>query len=98
MKPGEVTLLARVCRTIDTLERIDATLADEDLVTEGSTGQPRAHPLLQQKVAQEMALSRLIAGMDLPWPGEAEGRTRDPAALHAARERWRRARHRGEVS
>ena len=42
LSPAELAVLARCCRTMDVLARIDAELIDSDLVVEGSVGQLRA--------------------------------------------------------
>jgi hypothetical protein len=81
LSQGEVTLLARCCRTLDTLARIDRELAGGELVVPGSTGQPRANPLLDAKIAQERVLELLVRGLALPLPGEREGQRRTPSQV-----------------
>jgi hypothetical protein len=97
LAPGEVALLARACRISDTLARIDSQLGREGLLVVGSTGQPRAHPLLASQADLSRSLAALIQGMCLPAPWEAEGARRSPAQRAAVMERWRRNR-RGPVA
>ena len=89
LAPAEMLLLSRACRTADVLTAIDAALADDGVVVEGSMGQPRAHPLLMAKAQQEQTLDVLIRGMALPFPDEDTGRRRTPSAAAAAQARWR---------
>ena len=96
LSPAELAVLARCCRTVDVLARIDAQLMDSDLVVEGSVGQLRAHPLLVVKADQERVLDALLRGLALPMPGEDVGRRRSPAAAANAQRRWQE--HRGSVA
>lgn len=96
LSPAEVALLARACRTLDVLARIDRELSAGGLTVSGSTGQPRANPLLSAQAEQARTLETLIRGMSLPMPDEEQGRRRSPQQQAAAMERWRR-RGRGEV-
>ena len=95
LSPSELALLGRCCRTVDVLARIDAEIIDADLTVEGSTGQPRAHPLLAIKSDQERVLDSLLRSLALPMPGEDEGRRRSGAAVAAAQARWRGQRSSG---
>jgi hypothetical protein len=88
--PGELVLLARCCRTIDVLDRLDAVLLGaDDLMVEGSVGQLKPHPALAAKADQERLLDQLVRGLNLPLEGEEEGRRRSPSAREAAQARWR---------
>ena len=98
LSPAEMALLARACRTLDVLARIDRELAAGGLVVTGSTGQPRANPLLASQAEQARVLETLIRGMSLPMPGEAEGRRRSPVQVEAAQARWRKERGRGSMA
>jgi hypothetical protein len=62
---------------------------DSDVVVEGYSGQPRAHPLLQVSADQRRVLDGLFRSMALPMPDETTGRRRSPAAVTAAQARWR---------
>jgi hypothetical protein len=89
LAPHETELLRQACRVTDNLARIDAALADSEVVVAGYNGQPRSHPLLQASADQRRTLDALFRSMALPWPDEAEGRRRSPAAVAAAQARWR---------
>ena len=78
---GELALLVRVCKTLDLVARIDRELAGAALLVPGSTGQMRANPLLEAKVAQERVLELLVRGLGLPLPGEKQGRRRTPSQV-----------------
>lgn len=94
LSPGELELLRQASRLADLIDRADGELAAEaDLTVCGSTGQPRAHPLLDSSAAQRRVLAEMIRSMALPMPGESEGRRRTPAAVEAAQARWRQERH-----
>ena len=55
------------------LDRLDAVLADaDDLMTEGSAGQLKAHPALAAKADQERLLDQLVRSLNLPLPDEQE--------------------------
>ena len=92
LAPGEAALLARACRVLDLLARIDRQLAAEGLTVEGSTGQPRANPLLAAGSELARTLETMIRGMCLPAPWEEQGTRRSPQQQAAAQERWRRGR------
>ena len=89
LNPAEVELLRQACRVVDNIARIDAALADSEVIVEGYNGQPRAHPLLQASADQRRVLDGLIRSMCLPMPTETEGRRRSPAAVANAQARWR---------
>lgn len=93
LSPAELAVLGRCCRTVDLLDRIDVALMDSDLTVEGSTGQPKAHPLLAVLADQERVLDALLRALALPMPDEDAGRRRSPAATAAAQARWRAQRH-----
>jgi len=89
LSPAELELLRQACRVADNLARIDAILADSDLVVEGYAGQPKSHPLLAASADQRRVLDGLFRSMALPMPDEETGRRRSPAAVAAAQARWR---------
>jgi phage terminase small subunit len=89
LSPAEEVMLARACRTVDVLDRLDAVLAEDDPIVTGSVGQLRAHPALAAAADQQRLLDQLIRALNLPMPGEQEGRRRSPGAREAAQARWR---------
>jgi hypothetical protein len=90
LHPGELEMLRQAVRLADLIARADRELTGEvELTVVGSTGQPRAHPLLDASAGQRRVLAEMVRSMALPFPGEAEGRRRSPVAAEVARERWR---------
>jgi hypothetical protein len=71
------------------LERIIRTLADDDLVVDGSLGQPKAHPMLEEARRHRALLERLLDSLGVPGEGE-ESSTPGPTrrARAAANARW----------
>jgi phage terminase small subunit len=96
LDPAEVTALGQACRLLDLLARADVELIEADSLTvEGSTGQPRAHPLLEATNEMRRTLGELLSRLALPLPDEVEGRYRSPGQLRAAQARWRGQRDAG---
>lgn len=88
LRPDEDRLLHAACRTLDEIERMQATLADASPVVTGSKGQVRPHPLIAEVRAHRLALRQLLASVDVEWPddpGASEGST---AGRKLARARW----------
>jgi len=92
LRPDELRLLGEACRTLDDLAALRAELAASGgMVTTGSTGQPRAHPLIAEVRAHRLVLVRVLDQLALPDDEGVPGAT--PAARRAARaanERWRK--------
>jgi len=92
LNPGEVAMLEQACRTADECDRLErAVRALPDLMAAGSTGQVRAHPLLNELRAHRLTLERCLAALALPDVEEAAGLR--PAQRHgqkAAEARWGR--------
>lgn len=84
----EQAILVQCCRTVDRLDAIEAELGAASLVVEGSTGQPKAHPLLAEWRAHARVLESLSRALSIPLPGESVGRRRSPTAREAALQRW----------
>jgi hypothetical protein len=89
LSAAELETLRQCCRTVDVLARIDAVLAAEDMVAEGSMGQARAHPLLATASDHRRLLGELLRDLCLPMPDETTGHRRSPAQVAAAQARWR---------
>lgn len=100
LSPGELAMLGRCCRTLDTLDRLDAALLDaDDLMVTGSVGQMKPHPALAAAADQQRLLDQLVRSLNLPLPEEDEGRRRSPAARENALARWRAGKgHHGPVA
>jgi hypothetical protein len=91
LSPAEAAILARACRALDRLTRMDAELAESDsLIVTGSTGQPKVNPLLAAADSTERVVDVLLRALSLPMPDEQDGKRRSPAAVAAARARWDR--------
>jgi hypothetical protein len=88
LAPHESAILVQVCRVADRLDVIEAQLAGAPLTVPGSTGQPKAHPLLAEWRAQARVLESLSRALSIPLPGEDVGRRRSPTARDAAMQRW----------
>jgi hypothetical protein len=85
---AELAALREACYVVDTLAAIEAELAGATLTVVGSTGQPRAHPLLAEARSQRRVLDQLLRALALPAPGEDVGHRRSPSAREAAKARW----------
>ena len=90
MAPHELAILVQCCRVVDRLDAIEAELSGATLTVEGSTGQPKAHPLLAEQRAQMRVLESLSRALSIPLPTEDVGRRRSPTAREAAIQRWGR--------
>lgn len=90
LRPDELRVLEDACREATLVDKIEAALKSEELVTDGSTGQVRAHPLLSEVRQHRVAMTSLLARLTLP-DDEAEGRqeaARSEHARSAAIARW----------
>ena len=90
LNPAEVSMLEQACRTADELDRLErAVRVLPELVVQGSMGQPKPHPLLEEVRRHRVLLERLTASLALP--DDDEGRGRTPSQKHAqkaANARW----------
>lgn len=88
---SELAMLEQACRTSDELDRLErAVRALPELVTTGSTGQIRPHPLLAEVRAHRLLLERLTSALCLPNEDEEVGLT--PGQKHGRRAiqaRWK---------
>ena len=91
LNPGELAMLEQACRTADELDRLErAVRALPDLVTTGSTGQLKPHPLLEDVRRHRLLLERLTSALNLPDDTEEVGlRAGSRHARKAAQGRWR---------
>jgi hypothetical protein len=91
LTPAEVEMLGQACRTADELDRLErAVRALPDLTTTGSTGQPRAHPLLEEVRRHRLLLERLTGALNLPDEDEEVGlRPGQKHGRRAINARWR---------
>lgn len=66
MRPDELILLENVCRTIDRIAELDAAMVGQPLISKGSMGQEREHPLLSEARQQRTLLRQFFAQLKLP--------------------------------
>ena len=88
LAPHERAILVQCCRVVDRMDAIEAELAAAPLTVPGSTGQPKAHPLLAEWRLQARVLESLSRALSIPLPDEDVGRRRSPSAREAALQRW----------
>jgi phage terminase small subunit len=89
LAPAELVTLGRACVTVDTLAAIDAEISDQGLSVKGSRGQVIPNRMVKIRCELERVLDVQIRSLNLPMPGEDEGRRRSPAAAAAAYTRWK---------
>lgn len=85
-------LLRQAARTVDELDALTGALdglSGEQLTVHGSTGQPRAHPLLAEVRHHRATLARLLAALNLPAEDEETLTAKQMQARAAASARWR---------
>jgi hypothetical protein len=90
LTPAELEMLGQACRTADELDRLERAVRKlTDLVTTGSTGQLKPHPLLIEVRAHRLLLERLTSVLNLPDDTQEIGeRAAAKHASKAARGRW----------
>lgn len=86
--PGDEVLLEHAARTADELLRLAEALAGAEVTVEGSTGQPRANPLLDEVRRHRASLAGLLRQL-APVEQTRGGHTSE-LAREAARARWSR--------
>jgi hypothetical protein len=91
LTPAELAMLGQACRTSDELNRLEKAVRNlPELITTGSTGQPKAHPLLAEVRAHRLLLERLTTALCLPDDDQVVGdRASTKHARKAAEGRWR---------
>ncbi len=91
LRPDEVLLLEKAARTADDVARLEAVLEGQPLTVSGSTGQPRAHPLLIELRGMRALLAQLLRQLHLPDAvSKGEPLTASEQARKAALVRWDR--------
>lgn len=86
LRPDELILLESACKTIDRVAELDAAMEGEPLVTKGSMGQVREHPLLAEARMQRALLRQTFAQLKLP--DLDEGAVEPNQHRAAAQSRW----------
>lgn len=70
----ELSLLLEACRTVDTLDALDAIVREEG-VTNVSPQGVRAHPALVERRQQQVTLAKLVASLRIPLEDDGADRT-----------------------
>lgn len=85
LRPDEQIVLQSACKTIDQITELESAMVGQPLVTKGSMGQEREHPLLSEVRQQRALLARAVAQLKLPDPtsGAKVNQQRE-----AAQSRW----------
>jgi hypothetical protein len=93
LTPAELEMLGQACRTADELDRLERAVRQlTELTVRGSTGQPKAHPLLEEVRRHRVLLERLTSALCLPnqdedvglRPGQKHGQKAINARWHPA--------------
>lgn len=92
LSTDEIPVLTEICRTLDTLDALQAVALEDGPTSLGSTGQVVVHPALVELRQQRSELRRLLAQLELPDPEQA-GKpamrsARSNRAARAAAVRW----------
>src|SRR5262249_25652203 len=88
LSPAELLMLHRCCVSVESLAAVDAEIAGQGISVKGSRGQVIPNRLIKLRCEMERVLDVQVRSLQLPLPGEAEGRRRSPAAAAAAYTRW----------
>ena len=89
LRPDEERMLAAACRTATELDELEKALDKAPVVTEGSQGQVRPHPLFAEVRAHRLALRQLLVAVGIEEAGTGDaGVTRSHAGRQLARQRW----------
>lgn len=90
LRPDELLLLEKACRTADESARLDEETRAAPLMVTGSTGQQRHNPLLNEARQTRALLAALLKQLALPDEAReaAKGRDNSTRATNAARARW----------
>lgn len=89
LPPDGQALLVQACRTVDELEQLREAIADAEVMTTGSQGQPVASPLFAEARAHRATLAKLISQLALPDEEDVPKLTgAQERARNAAQTRW----------
>ena len=87
---AESEILREVCRTLDDLDRLAASIVADGAMTTGSAGQVVVNPAVTEARGSRALLHRLVAALNLPDDeGDVVPSPRRIRAQHAAASRWR---------
>ena len=89
LSDSETQILTEVCRTLDDLDRLAESVAQDGAMVQGSAGQPVVNPALSEVRGQRAILHRLVAALALPdVEGAAVPTGHQLRAVAANRARW----------
>ncbi len=91
LRPDELLLLEKACRTADESARLDEETRTAPLMVTGSTGQQRHNPLLNEARQTRALLGALLKQLALPDEESRHAATahnNSARAMTAARARW----------
>ena len=92
LRPDERLVLESACRCADLVARLAREMEGQPLVSVGSMGQEREHPLLSEQRQQRALMVRTLAQLKLPDLESdvqlTQAGQRSVAARRAARARW----------
>lgn len=94
LSPAETETLRQAARTADIVAALDYSMWHSTAMIKGSQGQDKLNPLFAAVADQRRLLDGLIRSLNLPMPGEVEGKRRSPQQQQAAQTRWRAERER----
>lgn len=88
---SELAMLEQAARTVDEVDRLERAVRQlSDLTVRGSTGQPKAHPLLEEVRRHRVLLERLTSALCLPDESEEVGlRPGQKHGRRAINARWK---------
>ena len=91
LRPDEFFVLETAARCADLVERLETAMVGEPLVTKGSMGQEREHPLLSEQRQQRAQMTRALAQLKLPDLAEGAVPNQQRAAVQSRWSQHRRA-------
>lgn len=94
LEAREVAVLEAACRQADDVAALEALMASDGLVTQGSMGQPKLVSAVSEARQGRLALARLLNELRLPSDVGVGDSPASARARHAAGVRWDLARDR----
>ncbi len=88
ISPAELEILAEACRSLDTIDALQAAVDSDGVTVPGSTGQTRIHPAVGEIRQLRLAVARLLQVIGLP---AEEPKPATARAERAAHRRWARS-------
>jgi hypothetical protein len=90
LRPDELRILTDACREADLVDRLEAALADAELIVKGSMGQLVASPLVSEVRQHRTVLAGLLRSLKLPDAPDTDRTSTyvSEQARAAARARW----------